>query len=138
VYGNRKPAAPVTLQRLLAPIRILGEPQPGHFKMRLVKRGPWVPALIWRPCPLILPDPLELTPAPEDWCLPTERPRMLRARIGTTEADPFEVWTNGQRITAREYHWRLDLARYATDHAPLDPEADPRRRVDLSRAPSLF
>lgn len=135
----RRPS-PRTLQRLLATPRIAGYPEPGFFKLKLVRGGPWVPALIWRPCPMIIPEPLSIedTPAPEDWCRPTERSRPLRARVGDRESDPGEVWISGLWITPREYYWRLKLQKWAVESAPAEPEAKPRQAVDLTRAPALF
>lgn len=131
-------ANPLTLQRRLTPRRIAGHPEPGFFKLRVAKKGPWVPALIWRPCPMVIPEPLEATPDPEEWCRPTERPRPLRATIGTRDADPQEVWTSGRWITPREYHWRLGLGKWAAEEAPSEPEAKPYQPVDLTRSPALF
>jgi hypothetical protein len=131
---NRLPALPQRRRRGM----FAGYPEPGFFRMKLVRGGPWVPALIWRPCPIVIPQPLETTPGPEDWCRPLDRSRPLLARIGEREADPFDVWTYGRRIGAAEYHWRLALGKWAQTHAPLDPEANPRARVDLARQPSLF
>lgn len=124
---------------LPAGIRVLSEPEPGYYKLRLTRRGVWVAAIIWRPCPLILPDPLEAAaPGPEDWCLPTDRARPLRARIGKDDASPFEVWERGSRIEAREYATRLARREWAVIYAPAQPEARPRELVDLGKLPSLF
>jgi hypothetical protein len=115
------------------------DPEPGYFKLRFVRRGPWVPAIIWRPCPLILPDPLEATaPGPEQWCCPAERSRALRARIGDREASPDEVWERGREIPEHEYIWRLAVRDWAMAYQPTQPEANPRKAVDLSAQPSLF
>jgi hypothetical protein len=119
-------------------VRFIGHPEPGYYRLKLVRRGPWVPAVIWRPCPLVEPILYEMTPDPEDWCRPTERPRPLRGRIGDREADPFDIWTRARTISAVEYHWRLGLHEWAVDNAPEQPEAQPRRRVDLTDQPSLF
>jgi hypothetical protein len=119
-------------------MRIASEPQPGYFKTRLVRRGVWVPAIIWLPCPLILPEPLDQTPGPEDWCCPTERPRLLRARIGHDEADPYDVWVRGSDITAAEYAWRLARGDWAKRFAPAQPEANPKKPANLAQLPSLF
>lgn len=128
----------LTLQRLLTVPRLTGHPAPGFFRVKLVRGGPWVPALIWRPCPMIIPELLADTPAPEDWCLPTDRSRPLRARVGEREADPGEVWISGIAITPREYYWRFDLIKWAVESAPHEPEAKPRQAVDLTRSPALF
>lgn len=121
-----------------AQIRILGQPEPGYFVVRLVKRGPLVPAIIWRPCPLILPELLSDTPAPEDWCRPTERGRPLRARIGEEEVSPNVVWERGRRVPEAEYAYRAALGAWAKQHAPAAPEANPAERVDMATQPSLF
>jgi hypothetical protein len=115
------------------------EPEPGYFKLRLIRRGAWVPAIIWRPCPLILPDPLEETaPGPEDWCFPTARPRPLRARIGEDEVDPLEVWGRGPAIGVQEYRFLLARRQWVVDHAPEEPEANPKLPANLAKLPSLF
>jgi hypothetical protein len=120
------------------PGKVLDYPEPGFYRLRQARRGPWVPALIWRPCPMIIPIRFEETPAPEDWCRYTERPRLLQATIADQAADPLEVWSRGERIGPREYHHRLALAEWAKTHAPGQPEANPRKRVDLTGQPSLF
>jgi hypothetical protein len=134
----RLPKLPLNIAQLQRGTRFTGWPEPGFFKMRLVRGGPWVAALIWRPCPMILPQPSEMTPALEDWCFPTERPRLLRATISEDEASPNEVWERGSRISPREYQKLLDVHRYAVAYAPHEPEANPRRKVDLGRQPSIF
>lgn len=116
----------------------LMDPEPGYFKLRRVRGGPWVPAIIWRPCPLIMPEPLEATPAPEEWCCPTERSRVLRARIGDQEASPDDVWASGRRISPKEYALRLAVRTWALTYAPAQPEANERQPVDLKTLPSLF
>jgi hypothetical protein len=119
--------------------RVAAEPQPGYFTLKLARRAVLVPALIWRPCPLILPDRLEATaPGPEQWCEPTERPRALRARIGEEEADPFDVWVRGSDIDAREYAHRMADRNWAVIYAPDSPEANSRKPVNLAAQPSLF
>jgi hypothetical protein len=118
---------------------LTSEPEPAYLKLKLRRGGPWVPAIIWRPCPLILPDPLDETaPGPEDWCMPTDRARPLRARIGDDEVSPLEVWGRGPRIDVVEYRWRLALRNWAVNHAPAQPEARPKEPVDLAKLPSLF
>jgi hypothetical protein len=121
-----------------AQIRILGRPEPGYFVVRLVKRGPLVPCLIWRPCPWVNPEPLQDTPAVEQWCMAAERSRPLRARIGQQEASVAEVWERGRRVSAQEYALRLEKTDWAARYAPHEPEANPAERVDMATQPSLF
>lgn len=134
----RQPALPLNIAQLTAGRRIISEPEPCFMRLKQVRGGPWIPAIIWLPCPLIEPIPYELTPDPEDWCRPTDRPRVLRARIGDAEASPYEVWERGYKIFQAEYLWRLALREWAVTHAREQPEANPRQRVDLGRLPSLF
>jgi hypothetical protein len=134
----RQPARQLDIAQLTRGVRYTAFPEPCFMKLKLVRGGPWVPAVIWLPCPFIEPIAYEMTPAPEDWCRPTERSRRLRARIGDTEANPYEVWERGRRIDAAEYQWRMALRDWAVDHARAQPEANPRQRVDLASLPSLF
>jgi hypothetical protein len=90
---------------------------------------------------MVLPEPLEATSDPADWCYPTDPwrgPRWLRASIADKEADPLEVWARGARITPQEYYHRFALTEWAKAYAPGQPEAAPRQRVNLTRQPSLF
>jgi len=140
------------------------DPAPGFFKLKFARGGPWIPAIIWRPCPLVIPEPLEeYTEPPEYWCYPTEAssppsqvwsctqelppqlvaegPTMwsgLWARIGDDEVDPLEVWGRGPQIGPAEYLWRLRLREWAVQFAPAEPEANPKRPADLASLPSLF
>lgn len=134
----RQPKLPLNIAQLTAGRRFIAYPEPCFMKLKQTRKGPWVPAIIWLPCPLIEPILYELTPAPEDWCRPTERARQLRARIGDMEVSPYEVWERGQKITQAEYRWRMALREWAGTHAREQPEANPRRQIDLNLLPSLF
>jgi hypothetical protein len=118
--------------------------RPAHLLLRLVKGGPWVPAIIYQPCPFIEPEPLSPYPPPRDWCQPLDRsPNPLRARIGDgpviedqTEID--RLWAQSRFCSANEYRYRLRLREWAVRNAPRSPEAQPGQAVDLNRQPSLF
>ena len=134
----RQPALKPTIARLQAAGKIAHRPEIGWYKLKLIRRGPWVPAIIWCPCPMAGPDD---SPDPADWGHATDPwrgPRWLRARIGDAEADPLLVWERGYRIGRAEYEWRLQLSRWAKRHAPEQPEARARETVDLTQQPSLF
>lgn len=131
--------------------RLLDWPEPGFFRTRLVRGGPWVAAVIWRPCPWVEPGDGEGSAAVEDWCRPLDDPqpydaRPLRAAIDAGGAwrtvTPHEVWERGREIPAREFHFFVDRRRWALLRAqwgaPSLPEADPYKPVDLPGAPSLF
>jgi hypothetical protein len=142
---------------------LTSEPEPAYLKLKLRRGGVWVPAIIWRPCPMVIPEPIEeYAEPPEYWCYPTESaappsqiwsctPELthlveqgptiwsgLRACIGDEEVDPLEVWGRGPRIDVVEYRWRLALRNWAVNHAPAQPEARPKEPVDLAKLPSLF
>jgi hypothetical protein len=110
-----------------AGVRIISRPEPGYFKLRFARGGAWVPARIWK---------INHEPGVPDNILDTGP--ILMATIGTREVDPHEVWERGQRIDQREYDHRLALADWTAHYAPHEPEANPKRRVDLSHASSLF
>lgn len=137
---GRQPALPQPYRRP----QLLNCPEPGFFKLRMVRGGVWVPALIWQPCPMVIPeDPNEeaVGEMPSDWCYPIDPyrgPRALLARIGDAAVDPLEVWQRGRKITGEEYYWRRGLREWAIVKAPSQPEANPRQPVDLRRQPSMF
>jgi hypothetical protein len=134
----RLPRLPPNIAQLQRGVRHPAWPEPGWFKLRLARRGPWIPALIWQPCPMV--EPFEASD-PADWCCPTDPwrgPRWLRATIGDDEVDPLDVWARGQKITAQEYYWRLAVRAWAVAEAPHEPEASPRQPINLSRQPALF
>jgi hypothetical protein len=137
----RLPRLQPNIAQLQRGVRHPAWPAPGFFRLKQVRKGPWTPALIWAECPMVIPEPLENTSDPADWCCPTDPwrgPRWLRATIGDDEVDPLEVWARGQKITAQEYFWRLALRAWAVAEAPREPEAAPYQPVNLSRQPSLF
>ena len=129
----------VLLWRIAMP-RFIAYPEPGFFKLRLVKGGPWVPAVLFLPCPWVPPlgaQEVELgAPGPDEWCRPIERSRQLLALIGNRPGDVDKVWTWGERIGANEYAWRMKLADWATSAGA--PEATPRQPVRLGKIESIF
>ena len=109
--------------------RVINKPEPGFFKMRLVKGGPWVPALIYRPCPI------EFKPETFQWI---DRVYHLKAEIDGMPTDVDRVWLSGQYIIAAEYlYLRADRA-WVRQHAPHLPEATPERPIDISRMTPIF
>lgn len=74
------------------PSRRIDTPEPGYFRMRLVRKGPWVGARIYRSA--LFGD--------------------LRATINGHDVDVFDVWTSGERISEDDYNWLIA-------HPPADP-----------------
>ncbi len=94
-------------------------PGPGCFKLRLVRGGPWLPAVVYMPCPI---DP--------HFGYPLDRPRRLIAEVAGRPADPLDVWTMGAPIPLWEYEWMRDDNLYQRAYDPSAPEARPTKRID--------
>jgi hypothetical protein len=109
--------------------------------MRLLRNGPLVTALIYQPCPIVLPQPTAVEgPPPEDWCRPQQRPPHYAALIDGKPADVIRVWATRslRRVSRAEYEFRLGpLRRWALAN-PVMPEARPTHRIDLAALPPLF
>jgi len=106
----------------------LNLPIPGHYTMRLVKKGPLVPVEI-RDVSDRCPETGELM---ED--------QRFVATINGEEA-PVErawPWCSKAPITEAEYRFMVADARHAEAYRPEDPKASPRRAVDLLNAPIPF
>ena len=121
--------------------RILIRPEPGFYVMRLRSGAPLIPAIIYRPCPMVIPEPTIIAgPHPDEWCRPLDRPRRCEAKLDGKRVDIDRVWTarSLQRVSQDEFHFRSGpLRRWARQH-PSAPEARPHRRVDLDAIPPLF
>ncbi len=98
------------------------DPQPGYYKRKMVKGGPWVGVRIW----------LEQEIG-EDGDLLSE-PRM-KCMVGDDAADAGDqwLWVCTSPISAADYDYLTDTQRYATHRDPSMPEARPRESVDLNR-----
>ena len=71
-----------------------GPPKPGYFRIRLARRGPWVPAEIREELPI---DPL--TGEVMDRSFP------IQGYINGEPADYQRVWAWGRRIEKEEFKW---------------------------------
>lgn len=111
--------------------RQVDQPEPGFFKLRLARGGPWVPARIWYGPPI---DPI----TGED----LDRSPRLQAQ--TFDFEPTadfvricKVWTHGVRIDEAEYDFMRASIAYAKAHRPSDPIANPFRTVDVASLPPV-
>jgi len=106
-------------------------PLAGFYKMKLVKGGPWVTVEIWYGPPH---DPVTGDVLDRSW--------RWQARVDGGEAeDPLRrAWPycSGQPITRTEFDYLRDVACWAKDYAPSQPEASPRQKIDLHKMPTLF
>ena len=103
---------------------------PGHFKLRLVKKGPWVAAVVFRPCPLEIH-----VDAPWQWL---DRWPRLCAEIDGRSADPERVRDFGRPITQAEYLYMSAAAEWDRRHDPAAPAANPRQAMSLDEMRPLF
>lgn len=68
-----------------------------------------------------------------------ERSPTLVGFVDGEEVHPSRVpWPYGAPMTEADYRYRLANAEWARKHAPDEPIANPRTRVDLMSAPLPF
>lgn len=107
--------------------REIAKPEPGFFRVRLVKGGPLLAARIFLPCPI---DP--------EFGHPMDRSRHLAAEIDGKDANVDRVWTTGERIGAAEFQYLSDDAAWCRDYAPAEPRANPKSAVDVRKTQPVF
>jgi len=99
------------------------KPEPGFFRVRLIKGGPQVAARLFTPCPV---DP--------EFGHHIDRSRHLLAEIngrlyGSTKM-VWWVWLTGRRTTGPDFEYLTDLAGWCRNHDARDPMAKPHKAVD--------
>jgi len=113
--------------------RRIDDPQCGHFRTRLVKGGPMVPARIWRECRCTVNGE-----TPHDWRDTCDRYPPLTGEIDGSPAEVERVWTSGEAIPEREYRFMVADAEWCRQNAPADPKSSPRQPVDFRSMPLPF
>jgi hypothetical protein len=103
-------------------------PMPGFFALRLRRKQPYVPAVIFTPCPFVWPDETDWPYRPQDWCEPLDRsPYPLAAKVGETlcwrSIIVFRLWTWGREITAQAYAYLMARRAWCRRWAPHSFEA---------------
>jgi hypothetical protein len=104
-------------------------PIAGHYRVRLIKGGPWLPLHIWQGFPIDPETGEEL-----------ERGWIWRAQLIDGEVPIWNHWPMcaGSQIPEAEYRWMLATCRHAAAYDPMMPEAAPRSKIDLSTLPIPF
>lgn len=104
--------------------RILNQPKPGFWLMKLRKGAPEVPAAImW----------VHTTHEPGNPDNLMERSPFLAAFIAGEPVSLNRVWeSRGRPISETEYRYLLADLEWVRQYAPTDPKANPRQKVDLS------
>jgi hypothetical protein len=115
---------------------IADQPVAGHYRQRLVKRGPWVPVLIWHGPPIVDGEVLDRS---WRWCVAING-ETFRWIDGNPE--PIDVWDawpecSGQPIDRDEYQFMIRRVRWAREHAPDHWAANPYRPIDLGELPAV-
>lgn len=121
--------------------RILIRPEPGFYVMRLRSGAPLVPAIIYRLCPMVIPQPMTVAgPHPDEWCRPLDRSPRYEARIDDRRVEVDRVWTarSLRQVNSAEFEFRSGPLRRWARQNPSAPEARPERPVDLDALPPLF
>lgn len=119
------------------PARFIGRPEPGHYRFRKIRGGPWVAAKIL------------LEPTPDPWVPENkmDRPCYWSVVIDgepepLTEIIPqtivWKVYEWGERIDEETYHLMVAQSEWDKKYDPHSPNANPDKRVDLSKAPTFF
>ncbi|HET98765.1 MAG TPA: hypothetical protein ENH89_00020 [Aurantimonas coralicida] len=103
--------------------RAIDSPEPGFFRLKLTRGGPWVPAILYRPCPI------EFEP---ETFQAVDRHYRLVAEIDGKPADVHRVWTSGERITIAEYLYLTANHAWVRQYAPDLPEANPGSPIDFN------
>lgn len=117
--------------------RTMNEPQPGLYRMRLVKGGPLVAARIHRPCCCTVNG--GEANAEHPWRDDCDRFPPLRGEVDGRPRDAISVWHSRiERITEAEFRFLRDASAWDRKHAPDAPGANPDKPVDLLSAPTLF
>lgn len=119
----------------LVPAMNNGDPIPGLYRIRLVKGGPWVAARIVYGPPLDPIDGTELDRAPRWQCWIDGE--MIGADPDPHAAGAYRIWPAHQ-VSQAEYDHMVAVSKWAKEHSPRDPAANPTRPIDPLTAPIPF
>lgn len=101
-------------------------PEPGLFRLRLVRGGPWVAAEIAQ-------DEVGRWTATIDGAVlePSHTDAALAEGV-------FRVWHYGHAIGASEHAFLVERALWSRIHAPDSPEANPKQPIRIGALPPAF
>ncbi|MEQ8395027.1 hypothetical protein [Thalassobaculum sp.] len=117
----------------------LNVPEPGLYRTKLVKDGPWVPVSITRMCACTVNGTswnVEHT-----WQPTCDRfPHVLRCEVDGRVDDIWRYWPHvaRQRLSQDDYDLLAETIAYERAHVAGSPYDNPRRPVDLARSASLI
>lgn len=135
-YDSKQWDRDAILRRVSTEIRPdLNKPEPGTYRIRKAKGGVYVPVLIYRPCACTVNGPDE-----HFWIESCDRySRELLALLDGWEVVPaIEVWNYCRPIKREDYDHLVATHSWARSYAPDHPDANPKRRIDLTKMPPIF
>lgn len=109
--------------------RAVDKPEPGFFRLRLIKGGPWVPAQIRRvgtEWHATIAGVLSVYQSELDDSCPSDAVAVWR------------IWHGGKEINEDDYQLMLQRMAWARRDMPDHPAANPDKPVDMTKLPSLF
>lgn len=104
-------------------------PIAGHYKMRMVRDGPWVAIKLWF-APSNDPITGEVLDRSPVW-------QCLKHGV-LVPFDDVWPWCANHPITPGEYRFILDTYKWAMTHAPDEPEAAPATPIDINKTRPVF
>ena len=109
--------------------REIDRPEPGYFRMRLVRRGPFVACRIWRCCSCTVNGGDENEQ--HDWQETCDRIPPLTATVDGKDrpGQLDKVWLYGKPIEPATYRLMLDQANWDTQYDPSAAAANPYEPV---------
>jgi hypothetical protein len=109
--------------------RRIDTPTPGFYRTRLVRKGPWVAALVYRPCAIEFnPETFQaIDRYPPLLCLVDDKP-----------AELARSWPFLHQITEAEYLYLVNAAAWDRAYQPSAPAANPTVPIDLNKLPAVF
>ena len=104
---------------------VIDDPQPGYFRRKLVKGGPWVPVRIW----------LQETVDPATGELTADS--YMCCDVDGKPANPDDQWSYccDQPITIADFEHMTAVSKYAKARDPREPLAAPTKRINLLTVP---
>jgi hypothetical protein len=106
--------------------RVVDQPEPSWFQIRLTKGGPWVGARIVRHDDGRWQAVVNGDPEDEGHVDPARASRVLG------------IWNHGVKISEDDYHILIGKVAWAMANAPDAPEANPLEKIDLNRLRPLW
>ena len=133
--STRQPARPV---RDLQAVD-LNRPEPGLYRTRLVKDGPWVPVEIARLCCCTVNG--TAWSVEHTWEPSCDRySHVLRCTVDGRVDDVWRYWPHiaRHRLTREDFDLLVATIAHERRHLPGSPYHNPRQPADLARAASLI